>query len=109
MDELISQTAMDAATADLLTAKQIKNKTIDDILIEVDNAQGISSSDKQVISDVLKNIGNSMADSEIDSLSYAISKLQNIIETFEKTVKERKQLFYKLTPLLCGALAVILW
>ena len=100
---------MDAVSADLRVAKEMKNKTIKEILVQVENAQGVLSSDKQVIYDVLKNIGNSMVDSEVDGLSYAIDKLQNIIETFEKTVKERKQLFYKLTPLLCGALAVILW
>ncbi len=109
VDELISQTVSDTLTADLGVAKEMKGKTINDLLSLIQANQKIQTSDKQVIAEVLKNIGNSMVECELESLSYTISKLQILIVEREKTLKERKGLIFKLTPLLCGALAIILW
>ena len=59
--------------------------------------------------DLLGEFGGSVMEHELAGLDRSIDKLQLKITEREKTVRERAGLLYKLVPLLCGALAVILW
>ncbi len=109
VDELIEQTATNPMTCELSMAKQMKGQTIQKISSEILYRKGVTPWENEVILAVLQNIGNSMIGKEIESLDYAVKNLQKIIMERQNILKERKKLLYKLTPLLCGGLSVILW
>ena len=109
VDELIAKTGLDASTSNLYVAEQIKNKNLESIKMFVENFAFACESDKRIIIEVLNNIGSSLAESEAKELSYAVSKLEQRMTILEKTVKECKSLVIKITPLICGTLAIVLW
>lgn len=109
VDELIEQTVLNSLTCDLSVSKTFKDKTFSSIVADVGTRRDINPSENEVILEVLQNIGNSMVEKEINNLTYATEKLQEVIQKRENLLKERRNLLYKLAPLLCGGLAVVLW
>lgn len=109
VDELIKRTGSDASTSKLYVTDQIKGQNIENIKFFVENFPYACEEDKQDIVSVLNNIGSSLAENEAKELSYAVLKLEQKMATLEKTVKERKSLIIKITPLICGTLAIVLW
>lgn len=109
VDELIEQTATNPITCELSMAKQMQGHTIQEISSAILGRKGVVAWENEVILEVLQNIGNSMIGKEIESLDYAVNNLQKIILDRQNILKERKKLLYKLTPLLCGGLTIILW
>ena len=109
VDEIIQKTSDDEALCGFSICKKICKKRIEDILEDTRNEPFVLEADKQIVINVLLRIGNSMLDIEVEVLTSAIAKLSESVEKCNCILKERRVLVYKLTPLLCGAIFVLLW
>ena len=109
VDELIYKTTDEDRLKCFSVCESIRGKNLNEIISDVLKEQLILDKDKQIVVDVLSKIGESMLNTEIDGLAQAISKLSDAVENCGSILQERKVLVYKLTPLLCGVLFVLLW
>lgn len=109
VDELIRYTAQDIATSSLTSAQQMENENIRQLIDRLNCESVLPKDELEIIIVTLREIGNSLTENELEGLNRSICSLQEKITEREKTVKERTALLYKLIPLLCGALAVVLW
>ena len=109
VDELIGYTAKDIATSCLASARQMENENIRQLIDRLSCESILPQEELEIIIVTLRELGNSLTENELEGLDRSICSLQEKITEREKTVKERTALLYKLIPLLCGALAVVLW
>ena len=109
LDELIYQTTVDPLTSKLNNTYFLKDKTVSQLIDSLSEDVTIPADDITIVMDLLGEFGGSVMEHELAGLDRSIDKLQLKITEREKTVRERAGLLYKLVPLLCGALAVILW
>lgn len=106
--ELIERTVTDSISSKLSAAKMMSGKRIDEIITYVENFP-LSEDEKQIVLKILRELGNSLTETEVQSLSSAIKTLETKISERESIFKEKTTLLYKLTPLLCAAVAILIW
>ncbi len=109
IDELIEQTSKDILTCKLESSNLMRGENAEQLIARISGCKEFALQDKQLVVSTLQEMGNSLTEKEIESLDRSIDILRNRIKESEKTVKERTALLYKLVPLMCGAVSVILW
>lgn len=106
--ELIERTVTDALSCELFVSKMMKNKQIQEIITYIESYP-LSADEKQIVLQILKELGNSLTEAEVQSLSHAANMLKAKVSERESVVKEKTTLLYKITPLLCAAAAILIW
>ena len=106
--ELIERTVTDTLSSELFVSKMMKNKKIEEIITYIESYP-LSADEKQIVLQILKELGNSLTEAEVQSLSHAAKLLGDKVSEREAVVKEKTTLLYKITPLLCAAAAILIW
>ena len=108
--ELIEATLADPSTKDFRITALLNDLLLEENTKSLNKADGLFfGEEQQLIYNCLQQLGASLAETEVQQLENCISELDKFIKEKEITVKERTALLYKLTPLFCGGIAVILW
>lgn len=107
--EIISNLSKDASLQSLSVSRLIADKTPEEILaiLQADNV--LPAEQKTLIAEVIRELGTTLSRTQTERLVRAESALVTSIEEKEHCLKERSAMLYKLVPLLCGAVAVLLW
>lgn len=108
VDELIAYISENASTSSLSASLNIKDKSLEEIIVWIKTAEA-EERDRQTVLDVLSKVGESFKETEAESLAHAADSLRESASANREKVKEKQELLYKLTPLLCGAIAILLW
>ena len=109
LTELITHTFSDPPTADFVILKDIKLHTMDALIETLQGRGYLNAKHSSVLITAVSSLGQNFAEAELKQLSASIDVLNKLIKENEIVVKERTTLCYKLVPLLCAAIAIILW
>ncbi len=107
--ELIHHTISDHKTKDFVIVSDFTDGSPEDLTTLVNCDNRLDEKSKEIIISSFQELGDTLSENGMKNLASKASQLKEILKEKEVTSKERSILLFKLVPLICGAIAVILW
>ncbi len=109
LEELLEQTGQNVATKHLPLANTIKFLNLKEIILFLKTDSNLPEEQRSVLIQLFREFGRTLKEDQANELKRCSHNLAETLNQKEKTIKERSALLYKLTPLLIGAVAIMLW
>ncbi len=109
VNELIEHTTNDNETSSLGFARLFVDCNCDGLIALLSDGDLLEVSDRNVMVSLLENIGSSLTQTETQRIEECVALLTDSKTKKESLLTERRSLLLKIVPLICAAIAVILW
>lgn len=107
--ELIHHTISDHKTKDFLIVSDFTDGSSEEMTTLVKRDKRLGEKEKEILISSFRELGDVLSENGTKNLASKANQLKEILKEKEVTSKERSILLFKLVPLICGAIAVILW